>query len=173
MKTLKYILLGLGVVLTPIAIYSYSQYKKALETCYLTAGIVLHNISYNLLSFTLLLKIKNTTDVAIILKNQHYDIYFLDVKVAEASRPDKQVIHANSCSPFSIDVSFSPSKVLGNILSSLADIIKNKEKIKIKVVAIADINTMGFTKKNFHYETTLTLKDLLDEEPNSDGECKC
>jgi|GEM_PF-4798464 len=175
MKFLKYIVLGLGVALIPIGMYIHSQYKRVLNTCYLTAGIVLHKFSPDLISFTLLLKIKNLTDFAISLKNTVFDIYFMDIKIAELKQDNKTTIHATSCSPFSVDVSFNPSKVLTNIVSSISDLIKNKENVKIKIVGKTTINALSFTLKNYKIETSFTIKELLDGylSKNETEHCKC
>ena len=150
--------------------YYYRNYKKALAYCYLVMGAVVHELSLQRISFTLMLKVKNKSDYSAKISNQRYDVYVNDMLISKITNPGTQIINARGYSTFKIDIEFKPADLLKAGVHNIGEILYDKSKLLIDVRGLVTLES-GMVKINdYKLDIRYTLAELLEPTPDM-GEC--
>jgi LEA14-like dessication related protein len=83
-----------------------------------------------------------------------------DKEVVKAGNSNMLSVLPNSTSVLSVNVAFSPSKLINTIGSLAADILLNPQKINVTINIKVKVKLWAFTI-SIPYEFKSTLKDLL------------
>lgn len=170
MKTIHKISIvgGLGLVLIAISSYVAKQARLLKDACYTIVGAVIHNISYNNFSFSLLMHISNKSDINFSVSNQRYNIYINSMLVAKIEKPKIINVNAKGKTTVSIDVKFNPQDLLSKGMESIGYLIQDKTKIIIEVKGYLSLKAGVVTVKDYEVDERLTLADLLSGSPKNE-----
>lgn len=160
---------GITVLLASIVGYGYYQYNLAMKYCYKLYNLKILKISNDLVRFNVQLKLRNFSSLSATITSFKLSISINDVKVTDVISTKKQMIKADSTSDISFDIEFSPKKVFNiqDATKILVQIATNKDMLKIKTNGFLDVSSYGFSFKNIPIDITMTLKEMMENDPNA------
>jgi LEA14-like dessication related protein len=177
-KNKNLILFGTAtIIVSGVAIYLYRQYSFLMDSFKngfkVISGVVIKKIDAKEINFTLIFKITNAGDLGITVKNQVYDVYINNTRVSTITNKTPLKIKANSVTSFPLDININPtdlSKVL-NINTLLAG-MSNKNKLIFRVNGMFSFSAGMLKIKDFTFEQTFTLADLMTPSENTTANVK-
>ncbi len=119
-KTAKILLaVGATTLVAGAGFYLYNQYLLTDYLCYGTKGFKIKNFDADSVTVDINMSIKNKGELSIDLKKMSIDIYANNIFIANINQEIETMVRPFSESILPITVTFSPKKVLGNILNIL------------------------------------------------------
>lgn len=163
MKDVKKIAIIGGLALVGIAVMAYlaKQVDLLKNACYTIAGAIIHEISFNKMSFTMLLNISNKSDIDFMVTNQKYNIYVNGMLVAVVQNPNDIKVRAKGMSTVNIDIDFNPQDLLKKGIENIASLIQNKNNIIIEVKGYLSLKAGVVNVKNYEVDERISLKELF------------
>lgn len=163
MKDVKKIAIIGGLALVGIVVMAYlaKQVDLLKNACYTIAGAIIHEISFNKMSFTMLLNISNKSDIDFMVTNQKYNIYVNGMLVAVVQNPNDIKVRAKGMSTVNIDIDFNPQDLLKKGIENIASLIQNKNNIIIEVKGYLSLKAGVVNVKNYEVDERLSLKELF------------
>lgn len=156
----KYIIAGVIGVVSVSAAVLYWQYKKLMDYCISLNKVLLRKFNINEANIDLYLNFKNNSALKLEIVSQEYTVLINDKEVVKAGNVNSLSIAPNSTSVLSVNVAFSPSKLINTIGSLAGDIVLNPQKINVTIDVKVKVKLWAFTV-SIPYEFKSTLKDLL------------
>lgn len=168
-KALK-IILGSAIVLTGVGIVAYftRQAKLLAKSCYTMAGVIIQEISFNNVKFTLLLNVKNKSEIPFTVKNQRYKVYVNGLLVSEISQPEKTEIEGNSAKILKLDVEFNPQDLLRAGITNIEPLLYDKNRLIIDLKGYMAIQSGLVTVNNYEVSEKMSLKELMTTDPDKE-----
>jgi LEA14-like dessication related protein len=156
----KHILVGVIGIVSVSAAVLYWQYKKLMDYCISLNKIMLKKFNVKEAEIDLYLNFKNNSAIKLEILSQEYTVLINDKEVVKAGNSNMLSVLPNSTSVLSVNVAFSPSKLINTIGSLAADILLNPQKINVTINIKVKVKLWAFTI-SIPYEFKSTLKDLL------------
>ncbi len=156
----KHIIAGVIGIVSITAAALYWQYKKLMDYCISLNKIMLKKFSLNEADIDLYLNFKNNSAIKLEIISQEYTVFINDKEVVKAGNANLLTVAPASSSVLSVNVAFSPSKLINTIGSLAADIVLNPQKINVTIAVKVKVKLWAFTV-SIPYEFKSTLKDLL------------
>jgi len=150
---------GLGII--SVMAYVASQAKKLKDACYTLAGAMVHEISFQNFSFTLLLNISNKSDIDFVVTKQLYNIYINNMLVATIDNPEKIKVRGNGKSTINIDVSFNPQDLLKKGMENISMLIGNKDNLIIEIKGNLSLKAGIVSVNDYKVDERLSMKEIL------------
>jgi LEA14-like dessication related protein len=171
MKKIPKIALGTGLVITAIALVGYfaKQASMLRKSCYTLAGAIINNISFNNVKLTLLVNIKNKSDIPFTVYNQRYSVYVNGLLVSKIERDGDSVIDAQSKSVFQVNVEFNPQDLLRAGIINIEPLLYDKEKLMIDLRGNISLKSGLVRIRNYKVEEKMSLKELLTPNPEDEN----
>ena len=170
MKTeYKIAVLG-GIALSFIALTSYFSKQANLlkDACYTVTGAIINEMSFNRVSFTMLLNIANKSDIDLTVNNQRYNIYINKMLVAKVEKKEKVKVRARGKTTVNIDVKFNPQDLLKKGMENISYLITNKDKLIIEIKGYLSLNAGVVKVKDYEVDERLSMKELLSPAPKTE-----
>ena len=165
----KYLLFGaIGVALIGIATYVATQYKLLQNACFVVAGAIVNKLSLAQVKFTLLLNVKNNSDIDFVITNQQYDVYVNEMLVSKVDNPEKAEILSNGSTTFKINVDFNPQDLLRAGLENIEKLLLDKDKLVIEIIGRLSLRSGIVILNNYPIEERLTFKELLTKDAKTE-----
>lgn len=161
------IISGVGLSLIGVMSYLSKQAKLLSDACYTLAGAIIHQISFDRVSFTIKLDISNKSDIDFMISNQRYNIYVNKMLVAKIEKEGNVEVAANGRSTINIDVVFNPQDLLKQGMENIAQLIINKDKIIIEIKGFLSLKAGMINVKDYKVDERLSLAELLAPTPNN------
>lgn len=156
----KHIIAGVIGIVSVSAAVLYWQYKKLMDYCISLNKITLKEFNLSKANIDLYLNFKNNSAIKLEIISQEYVVSINDKEVVTAGNANSLVVAPNSTSVLSVNIGFSPSKLINTIGSLAGDIILNPQKINITIGLKVKVKLWAFTI-SIPYEFKSTLKDML------------
>jgi len=165
----KHIIFGaLGVAIIGVATYMATQYKLLKNACYVVAGAIVNKLSLSQVKFTLLLNVKNNSDIDFTITNQQYDVYVNEMLVSKVDNPENTEIFSNGSTTFKINVDFNPQDLLKVGLENIEKLLLDKDKLVIEIVGKLSLRSGIVILNNYPIEERLTFKELLTKDSQTE-----
>lgn len=161
---------GLGLGLVAIMAYFNKQANLLKEACFIVAGAIIHKISFDRVSFTMLLNISNRSDIDFSVINQKYNVYVNKMLVATIENPEKVDVKARGKTTVNIDVKFNPQDLLKQGIQNITALIQNKDNMMIEIKGHLSLKAGMISVTDYQVDERLTLKEILS--PSKDSQ-KC
>jgi LEA14-like dessication related protein len=146
---------------TAIVLYFRKQYNLLLNACYTISGGVVHSIGLDNISITLFFKVVNESDITLTLSDMKFNIYVNEMYVTSIFKKEPQILYSKSDAVIKLDFQFNPKDLLRAGVLNIAPIIYDKEKLVVKTKGTYSLKTGIVKLKDFPFEDTITLKELL------------
>lgn len=156
----KHIVAGVIGIVSISAAVLYWQYKKIMDYCISLNKIILKEFNLSKANIDLYLNFKNNSSIKLDIISQEYTVSINDKEVVKAGNANSLTVVPNSTSVLSVNVAFSPQKLINTIGSLAGDIMLNPQKIMVVVNVKVKVKLWAFTI-SIPYEFKSTLKDLL------------
>jgi LEA14-like dessication related protein len=173
MKTGYKIAIFGGIALAGLALVSYFNRQMDLlrEACYTMAGVIINEITFDNVSFTMMLAISNKSDIDFTVTNQSYNVYVNDMLVATIDKEENIKVLARGRSTVNINVAFNPMDLLSRGMQNIASLLKNKNNMIIEIKGYLSLSAGAVSIKDYQVDERLTLEELLAPVPKEE-ECK-
>lgn len=156
----KHIVAGVIGIVSISAAVLYWQYKKLMDYCISLNKIMLKEFNLSTANIDLYLNFKNNSAIKLEIISQEYTVLINDKEVVKAGNSNSLSVQPNSTSVLSVNIGFSPSKLI-NIIGGLAkDIVLNPQSVNITIAIKVKVKLWAFTI-SIPYEFKSTLKDML------------
>jgi LEA14-like dessication related protein len=155
--------------LTAIGVYFKKQFALLKDSCTIIAGGVIHEISFNKIFFTLILKIRNKSDVTVIARKINLNVYVNNLLVSRITQNENQKIISKAYSNFNVNIDFNPKDLLKAGLKNIETILTETDTLAIRVEGTMSIETGILMVNSIPIQEKFTLKELL----SSDKKTKC
>lgn len=156
----KHIVAGVIGIVSISAAVLYWQYKKLMDYCISLNKIMLKEFNLSKANIDLYLNFKNNSSIKLEIISQEYTVSINDKEVVKAGNANLLTVAPNSTSVLSVNVAFSPQKLINTISSLAADLLLNPQKINITIAVKVKVKLWAFTI-SIPYEFKSTLKDML------------
>ena len=114
----KHIIAGVIGIVSITAAALYWQYKKLMDYCISLNKIMLKKFSLNEADIDLYLNFKNNSAIKLEIVSQEYTVFINDKEVVKAGNSNLLTVAPASSSVLSVNVAFSPSKLISSGYSS-------------------------------------------------------
>lgn len=169
-STKKMIVLAVvATAITAIGVYFKKQLSLLKDSCSLIAGGVIHEISFNKIYFTLILKIKNKSDITVIAKKINLNVYVNNLLVSKITQNENQKIVSKTYSNFNVNIDFNPKDLLKAGLKNIEAILTETDTLAIRVEGTMSIESGALMVNSIPIQEKFTLKELT----SSDKKTKC
>lgn len=162
-KTRTILIIGgvIAAVFTAVGIYAYRQYKLLYNYCYAMTGAVIKSFGLNKIAMTIMVKLKNRSDITIELGDQSYDVFINDyyISTIKYTKPASWV--SKSSVTFPLDLEFAPKDLLKAGLKNIQEFVTDKNKIIIKIVGFVNAKAGVISIKDLKFEYEMSLAELL------------
>lgn len=156
----KHIVAGVIGIVSISAAVLYWQYKKLMDYCISLNKIMLKEFNLSTANIDLYLNFKNNSAIKLEIISQEYTVLINDKEVVKAGNSNSLSVQPNSTSVLSVNIGFSPSKLI-NLIGGLAkDIVLNPQRVNITIAIKVKVKLWAFTI-SIPYEFKSTLKDML------------
>jgi len=162
---------GLGVAIIGIMSYLAKQASLLKDACYTVVGAIINEISFDNVSFKLLIGISNKSDIDFTITKQNYNIYLNKMLVATIEKPDDMRVVANGKSTIGINVSFNPQDLLRQGIENIAFLIQNRKNMVVEIKGNLSIKSGIVTINDYMIDEKLSMAELLATSPK-DEKCK-
>jgi len=156
----KHIVAGVIGIVSISAAVLYWQYKKLMDYCISLNKVMLKEFNLSKANIDLYLNFKNNSAIKLEIISQDYVVSINDKEVVRAGNEKLLTILPNSTSILSVNVGFSPQKLINTIGSLATDILLNPQKINVTIAVKVKVKLWAFTV-SIPYEYKSTLKDML------------
>lgn len=156
----KHIVAGVIGIVSISAAVLYWQYKKLMDYCISLNKVMLKEFNLSTANIDLYLNFKNNSAIKLDIISQEYSVSINDKEVVKAGNSNSLSVQPNSTSVLSVNIGFSPSKLI-NIIGGLAkDIVLNPQSVNVTINVKVKVKLWAFTI-SIPYEFKSTLKDML------------
>ncbi len=152
---------GVAILLAGTGAYLYNQVLKLKSGTFKVLGVKNLLLSGNKLSLTLVSQFKNNSDIPATIKDQDYDVFINDKRVANVHNVDSIKIASNNYNIVELKVDVNLNSVLIAGLANLGNIFNNKDAIKIKLKGTLKWQS-GIISAKQPFEINYTLKEIQD-----------
>jgi LEA14-like dessication related protein len=162
-----------GVALCGVLLISYFNRQMNLlrDACYTVAGAIINEITFNKVSFTMILNISNKSDIDFSVTNQAYNVYVNGMLVAKIDKADNIKVLGRGRSTVNINVAFNPQDLLKQGMQNIATLIDNKNNMIIEIKGYLSLRAGAVSVKDYQVDERLTLGEMLAPNPKEE-ECK-
>ncbi len=150
--------------------YLIRQYKMIEDYCYKFASGKITFLALKRIDLRLKFFLKNNSDIDIQIISQNYQIYCNGVLVSNVNTTDYMNIPAHDWTMATINVTFNPLQVLQTALNNVADLLGNKENIKIDIEGYANAGSGGLVLRRLPIRYSTNLKELYEDDGEVDIE---
>lgn len=167
----KYVSIGaISIGLISLTRYFHKQSKLLASSCYAITGAIINQISFSSVNFTLLLNVKNKSDITFTVVNQKYTIFVNGMFVADIIKKDRIKVYSQNNTTLKIDVQFNPQDLLKKGLENIDLLLADKKKMVIQIKGSLSLKAGLVSLKNYQIDEVLKMSDLLD---NKKKNTKC
>lgn len=164
--------LGIGLTILGVGYWLYTQVGFLMKYCYKIKYVSFSNISYSNVDVALTLAFRNFSLIKSVIAEVDIDLSVNDIFLCKVYSKDKQELAKNGISDIKFNVKVSPKQMLSNDLSKIIKLTgflmdKNSEKVIIKVKGNVSINVLGMSLKKVSIDTSMSMKDILADDPNA------
>lgn len=156
----KHIIVGVIGIVSISAAVLYWQYKKLMDYCISLNKIMLREFNLSKANIDLYLNFKNNSAIKLEILSQDYTVLINDKEVVKAGNTNALTVAPNSTSVLSVNIAFSPQKLINTLGSLATDMLLNPQKINITISVKVKVKLWAFTV-SIPYEFKSTLKDML------------
>lgn len=157
-----------SIAIIGLTAYFNRQMKLLRDACYTLAGAIIKEITFEKVSFTLILSISNKSDIDFSVTGQEYNIYVNNMLVAKINNPEVVKVAARGKSTVNIDVTFNPQDLLKQGMANIASLISNKNNMIIEIKGYLSLTSGVVSIKDYQVDERLTLKELLSDDSKSE-----
>lgn len=166
------LVVGLGVLTLGAIYWLYNQLSLAMKYCYKIKDFKINKLGLNDTNLTIFVAVKNFSSIQATVQKLDLDIFVNDILVSKVLNNDvATVIAANSVSNVKIDVQFSLKEILKTDMAKatqlLIDLTTNKDAVKITTKGVMALQVGAVNIKNINVDVTMTVKDILADDPNA------
>lgn len=162
-KTAEILIFGaLGIAFAGLAVYVWKQANELKNACYVITGGSVNSIDTDSINLTLLVKVKNISDITITINQLELDIYVNNLYITHISSPVNQQVISQAYTTLSLPIVFNPQDALKAGASILGDIFGNKSNIVITTKGTASIDAGGVRVSNYTINDSITLQQIQD-----------
>ena len=165
-----FIIGGILATGSALIVYFYKQIKELKESCYTISGGVIHSLGLDNVKISLFFKIVNKSDITIKVEDMDFNIFVNKMFVSKITKKDITTIYSKSNEIIKLNFEFNPRELLRVGIQNIQPILTDKEKLGITVKGTFTVESGIVKLKNFAFEETFTLKEMLEPNPN---EVKC
>ena len=152
---------GIGLGIIGVMAYFAKQARLLQDACYTVSGAIVNEMSLKNFSFTMLLNIKNKSEIDFTVTNQRYNIYVNKMLVAKIEKPNSITVIANGNTTINIDVKFNPQDLLKQGLENMVYLLKDKKNIVIEIKGFLSLKAGLVNVKDYQVDERISLSDLL------------
>lgn len=156
----KHIIVGVIGIVSVSAAVLYWQYKKLMDYCISLNKVLLRKFSLNEADIDLYLNFRNNSSIKLEIISQEYTVSINDKEVVKAGNANSLIVAPNTTSVLSVNVGFSPSKLINTLGGLAGDIVLNPQKVNIVISVKVKVKLWAFTI-SVPYEFKSNLKDML------------
>lgn len=156
----KHIVAGVIGIVSISAAVLYWQYKKLMDYCISLNKIMLKEFNLSKANIDLYLNFKNNSSIKLEIISQDYTVFINDKEVVKAGNASLLTVAPNTTSVLSVNIGFSPQKLINTIGGLAGDILLNPQKINVTISIKVKVKLWAFTV-SIPYEFKSTLKDML------------
>ena len=156
----KHIVVGVIGIVSISAAVLYWQYKKLMDYCISFNKIMLKKFNLTETDIDLYLNFRNNSAIKLEIISQEYTVSINDKEVVKAGNAKSLTVAPSTASVLSVNVAFSPQKLINMIGGLAGDIVLNPQKINITIGVKVKVKLWAFTV-SIPYEFKSTLKDML------------
>jgi LEA14-like dessication related protein len=165
MKNINWKQVGLGVVLLGIATYTIVYFRKQAQllkkSCFTFAGGVIHKLGLNDALITIMLRVKNLSDIDVKILNQNYDVLINDIYVTNIKNSQEVLLRAGTASILELNIQFSPMQLVKMGLKNIETLLFNKEKMLITIKSNLSVGSSFIFMNNIEFVTKQSLAEYL------------
>lgn len=163
---------GISTIAIASGIYVKKQGLLLYNSCYAMSGAIINKLDiFNKVDITLLIKLKNDSDISFSVKKQYYEVFFNDFKVSVVKSDKVIEVPAKSTITIPVSVIFNPKDFLKAGVKNLTEIVTDSSKIKIKTKGKLSVKLGLLTIPNIPIETVYTIAELT-APTSADNPCK-
>lgn len=168
-------LVGIGLLIVGgVGGYLLNQYRKLTDICvkYLITRAKVNSLALTKIDITLPIQLENKSDLTATVDGYELDILVNDVKVSEAYSNKFVEINPKGYSIIDVNILFNPLQVLQIGLANVADLLNNREQVKIKITGniIGLKSVIKIKKFPVTYETNLA--ELTSDSGEDESTCE-
>jgi LEA14-like dessication related protein len=168
-------LIGVGLLIVGgVGGYLYNQYRKLTDFCVkmLISKVKVNALGITKIDITLPLQLENKSDITATVDGYVFDILVNENKVSTAYSNEFIEISPKGYSVVEINIVFNPLQILQIGLANVADLLNNRERVKIKITGnlIGLKSVIKLKKLPITYETD--LKELTTDTGTDESTCK-
>lgn len=168
-KTL--LLVGLGITAIGFGVKLYKQVMVAMNYCFRISKIRINKINQDVFDVVLTIRFMNKSALEATVSRYNLDIYLNDKKIATVAQDVAYKIGKMAVSTIEVPVSVSLKTkfTLTEVINLAANYLSKsgQDKIKIRVAGTIDAKAYGVPVKNVDIDVTMSLKEMLEEDPNA------
>jgi len=162
------IVAGIGLGVIGIMAYFNKQVNRLMDACFTVTGAVINQMSADNFAFTLIMNIKNKSEIDFTVTNQRYNIYINKMLVATIEKPNDIKVMGNGMTTLKIDVKFNPQDLLKQGLENIIYLLGDKKKIVIEIKGYLSLKAGIITVKDYQVDERLSLAELLNPSPKNE-----
>ena len=157
--------------LITFGIYITNQIKLLKDSCWAIIGCIIRNMTLESVELTLMLKLMNRSDLAIMIGKQQYMIYVNGTYIATVQKTEGFSWASGATVTLPLDIVFNPQDLLKGGVSNIVALLGDKTKFIITIKGVITAKSGIVSISNLKFETTYTLAELLSPTPDI-LECK-
>lgn len=158
---------GLAVATLSLIAYFKRQYDLLYNACYAISGGIIHSLGLDKVKMTLFFKIVNESDITVEVSNMNFNIYVNGMFISKVVKEEPQTLYGKSDALIKVDFEFNPKDLLRAGLTNIEPILYDREKLKITTKGFFSAKAGIIKLKNFPFETSITLKEIMTPDPNA------
>lgn len=163
---------GLSIALAGLVYWGYTQYQLLMKYCYKIKNIKFTKISYTNLGFKLDIAIRNFSNIKAYMGSIDIDVLINGIKITKIKSSKEMALKQNDISILSFDVNVNPKDILttdfvkmGTLISTLLD--KDLSKVNVTIRGKVGIKVGFISLRSLSIDMTMTMKEMLADDPNS------
>ena len=172
--TIISILTGLSIIGTGFYLIIKEQIKLMESYCWKVKDVLIKQFGFNNASLTVVLNLKNQSDINLEIIDYNFGIFLDDLKVADVKNTVKTVWKAKSISEIMFDINFNPSIVIKDAkkISNLAvNIFAYPQNVMFTAKGTVTVKHSFIKVSNLPIEYKTTFADL-NKDDETPYECK-
>lgn len=151
-----YWIAGSIAVVSILGALAYLQYKRLMDYCMSFRAVKVNRFSLNNLNFDVWLNFVNKSNVNFTIVSQTTKVYLNDRFVTTVSNKSPNIVRAKQSNVLGVNVNIDPKRVFQNIGISVFDMLKDVNKIRVKMDMKIRVKLYGITVPvPYVYEDTL------------------
>ena len=156
-------------LLVAFGVYVIQQINKLTNICYVITGGTINSITTENVSLSLLLGIKNISDIAITLTALNLDIYVNGNYISSVSQSANNLIAPDAMSTLDFLIQFNPNNLINSGNNLLTTALLSGSNITIETKGTASISISGVAVNNINVDDSVTMAQITSGQGSGHG----